>query len=1108
MRKLYTILLIMMLPILASGQRFEVKNGQYVVRYGSFVKKGGTVSVPDIPDPPEDIYTGDTYYVATTGDNGDPGTLSEPWADVSYAVGGTSAMASTDIVYVKAGGYGAESIVLEIDSIAIIGYKTTPGDQPKFNWNPAIDNYDPGETPYYDGNDRNGGDWFDFNEQPNCLLKNFQCTEWSNAIVVTGRENTVQYFYGGEFGWPEFGEDPYSPFSGIRLDGSTDSINSRSPVAPSNKSLLSHCIMREGVGIGFSVWSDSCIIRNCKMYQSTGTTSGEVLDYYFSVMGNDNLIDSCKAWRIGDLEHLGHGFGVKGSWKKDKITGASVDMRGNVFSHDTAYNMTLEAFWFRHHNVTENIIEYCHAEDGAQHFVFGDGAHDNIMRYSSGNNSRHPTNVTPSIQFRDGSEDQEGETGINNLMHHMVISNAESAIGFMEGYTGTTNTEGNKFHNMVFYNCDYFFSHMQTDNTDNEFVNCIISDMDNDAYSWPEVSNVTYTYTDFYNNISFSLIDQSDPSNITTNPLFTDAANGDFTLEPSSNAIDAGLYVGLPYSGTAPDMGAKEPGEPLAFEDVAIVIEMIDFSDKTVGIVATKADIASAYTNSVGYDARSNSWGANAPSIYHPHWANFSWDSSGYNATGVSLDLTTPEDYGNCYDAGTSGYYTAANLNILYDSATVAYSEDTIFYDRYYASIYVDTAQAAWGNTSGSDEWKLNHMWAGYKVWGTGDTDDYNKPPTYGPAGGFSYNKHGIMGEGESGDVNSLQTYNNGEYLDRHWTQGLPNPDSLPVESVWLHDHTQQLAHAEILRGVMYDSAGTYGYYEYFIDGVFSRRIEVFPDDWPVTELRGDSIVMGDDIFWDGLNIKFHPGGSCDEVFTGSAATVRVGPQIFFGYDPAWSGAMVGQRSEIGRELVLPESFTKYYKLQERYEIVGIGNSLYNNSYEAYDKLNDMIRYSVENLADPGDKISTQEGVWNTHIGTLSQDEIDDIDYVLIGVGINDINDDVDPYSGILTDYQGLVDQVQSDCPNAQIICSTLTPCKGSDPQDATDYQQWLDFNSWMTTTFAAAEPTVQIMTTNTIDLNDGSDNLHPTYDNDDGIHVNGDGGTVMFENLRDAINN
>lgn len=50
------------------------------------------------------------------------------------------------------------------------------------------------------------------------------------------------------------------------------------------------------------------------------------------------------------------------------------------------------------------------------------------------------------------------------------------------------------------------------------------------------------------------------PSDVTANPMFVFVANRDYHLLTNSPAIDAGTNVGLPFLGSAPDMGAFEGG--------------------------------------------------------------------------------------------------------------------------------------------------------------------------------------------------------------------------------------------------------------------------------------------------------------------------------------------------------------------------------------------------------------------------------------------------------------------------------------------------------------------------------------------------------------------
>jgi hypothetical protein len=102
------------------------------------------------------------------------------------------------------------------------------------------------------------------------------------------------------------------------------------------------------------------------------------------------------------------------------------------------------------------------------------------------------------------------------------------------------------------------------------FTNCTIA-----GHSWGGVTNyyhsrVTVTNSILWNawrdnyelhgTVTYTCIrgGLSGAGNISTYPLFSDPAHGDYRLQNHSTCIDRGIDVGLPYNGAAPDLGAWE----------------------------------------------------------------------------------------------------------------------------------------------------------------------------------------------------------------------------------------------------------------------------------------------------------------------------------------------------------------------------------------------------------------------------------------------------------------------------------------------------------------------------------------------------------------------
>ncbi len=475
------------------------------------------------------------YYVSTTGSDSNTGTsINQAWQHISYA---TDKVKAGDIVFIKAGNYGNENVVMTVDGtsatpITFEGYKDSPSDNPQLNYNLG-DNLNPDVMPLLDGGDRTKGTGITLNNRKFVIVKNFQIQNYEIGLYGYATQHvTVDNIIATSFG------DINNSYDGNGIVfGSYAYFNT-----------IKNCIVVNAAAELLSVIGDDNVIENCKVY-CNDNEGNAASDYYITIGGgNRNTIKGCYAERVGNQIHGGHGITLKYNCENNKITDCiSKNMRG-------------EGFAVRHRGVKNNIFENCivYGESG---LVVRDGASNNTFRKCRTIGSTYP------IQFYDTSEDDGAQyCGSNNIFENCIFENSDIVIDF-DSYDQISPAENNTFINCTFSGANYMFN-VDRPNNANKMVNCIVEGIKNysTAYTYPGTYavNFNYNYTNFWNN-GFSKPDGE--GNISANPLFVDSANGNFQLKAESPCIDNGTSSEAPLidfnnvtrpQGNGFDIGAYE----------------------------------------------------------------------------------------------------------------------------------------------------------------------------------------------------------------------------------------------------------------------------------------------------------------------------------------------------------------------------------------------------------------------------------------------------------------------------------------------------------------------------------------------------------------------
>ncbi len=457
------------------------------------------------------------YYVSLSGNNNNSGiSVESAWRTISYAVSSSSPVKAGDTIFIRAGDYGNENIVIEKNGtrkkpIVILGYKEKPGDSPFLEYKYG-DTLNAKVMPLINGGDRTKGVGIDINGAANVNIQNIQITNYTSGIYTWSSssnhlllDNIIVMNVG----------DINDSYSGLGIG-----------IIYADSNIVRNCIVVNSCAEGISIVANNNLIENCRVYCDEDMTEAASTDYYIVTEGNYNTFRACMIERVGNLEHIGHGMGLKGNCQH------------NLFEDCIAKDMKGGCFYVRHRGTKYNEFKNCVAIgtlDDVLGYLVRDGA-----SYNQFNNCLSDS-CTSGIYFMDTDEDDGAQyCGRHNTFNNCIIDKSIIAIGF-SNYSEASPADSNLFANCIFNNGTYLFE-TNRENNNNKMLNCIVSNFKTLSTGSKELK-FAYSYCDFFSN-SFLL--PAGTGNIAKNPLFINPKIGDFLLQKDSPCIDAGTANDAP----------------------------------------------------------------------------------------------------------------------------------------------------------------------------------------------------------------------------------------------------------------------------------------------------------------------------------------------------------------------------------------------------------------------------------------------------------------------------------------------------------------------------------------------------------------------------------
>lgn len=507
-----------------------------------------------------------TYYIDPAGSNTNDGSSTRPWFNLSYAC--SKVKTNGDIIHVNQGTYIETSQSILAIGVSIEGEGIT---------SIIHSHVTSSETPTiyaYSGSVVSGNQHIS-----NILMDGDGNTAWS-AIRFVGRSNvkvydcTIQDFY----------------CEGLGL------------IHPNVSSVP-------------TTWLTGCQVYNNKILNSSLHTGiGSPANYYGDLQftGIDGLLVHHNYMTSNDRAGLvkeGECIGAHRYWKNCKIYDNTLEV--NVHQQDY-FDMTMELFYSMGGNeIYNNKIKggyidlcwnYCPSpftysidiynntigtDSPVNYYMLGICLETNsknvIIRNNHFKNCSHPINLTVGFpEFGETTETIENINILNNVIESVgnALDNWGLGISFNKSkdrpYSALFFKNINIWNNVI-KSVDILpvYTGIQLPNfaisTNISIRNNIILGFNNspiwlrsnDFKTGASITNLSIENNIFYKNgqntpkFEIEIITvKTVQANLAVNPLFV--STSDFHLQTGSPAIDAGINVGLPYSGTAPDIGAFE----------------------------------------------------------------------------------------------------------------------------------------------------------------------------------------------------------------------------------------------------------------------------------------------------------------------------------------------------------------------------------------------------------------------------------------------------------------------------------------------------------------------------------------------------------------------